>query len=91
MSGGDGQSVICNPVYTNDVLSTVGSPLTSVTTTPGRFWQGDSARTRLTVRNNNNDNSLTTGSADGRKFRIYLPANPSASSALHYSVKVEVI
>ncbi|STT67369.1 Uncharacterised protein [Klebsiella pneumoniae] len=88
---GDAQSVICNPLFTNDVLSVVGAPVTAVSATPGRFWQGDSARTRLTVRNNNDDNSLTTGAADGRKFRIFLPANAGASSALHYSVKIEVI
>ncbi|VTT32968.1 Uncharacterised protein [Klebsiella pneumoniae] len=88
---GDAQSVICNPLFTNDVLSVVGSPVTAVNATPGRFWQGDSARTRLTVRNNNDDNSLTTGAADGRKFRIFLPANAGASSVLHYSVKIEVI
>ncbi|STT67316.1 Uncharacterised protein [Klebsiella pneumoniae] len=88
---GDAQSVICNPLFTNDVLSVVGAPVTAVSATPGRFWQGDSARTRLTVRNNNDDNSLTTGAADGRKFRIFLPANAGASRALHYSVKIEVI
>lgn len=88
---GDAQSVVCAPLFTNDVLSVVGSPVTAVNATPGRFWQGDSARTRLTVRNNNDDNSLTTGASDGRKFRIFLPANAGASSVLHYSVKIEVI
>lgn len=100
---GDAQSVICTPLVTNDVLTTTSGLavvnsafatatfLKSVTAAFGRFWQGDSARTRLTVRNNNDDNSLTTGSSDGRKFRIFLPANPSASSVLHYSVKLEVL
>ncbi|STV73923.1 Uncharacterised protein [Klebsiella pneumoniae subsp. rhinoscleromatis] len=100
---GDAQSVICTPLVGNDVLTTTtGEALTdttgttsqflkSVTASLRRFWQGDSTRTRLTVRNNNDDNSLTTGSSDGRKFRIYLPANSSASSILHYTVKLEVI
>ena len=100
---GDAQSVICTPLVTNDVLTTTtglavvnssfatATFLKSVVAAFGKFWQGDSTRTRLTVRNNNDDNSLTTGSSDGRKFRIFLPVNASATSILHYSVKLEVI
>lgn len=100
---GDAQSVICTPLVTNDVLTTTtglavinssfatASFLKSVAAAFGKFWQGDSTRTRLTVRNNNDDNSLTTGSSDGRKFRIFLPINASANSILHYSVKLEVV
>ncbi|WFA41632.1 hypothetical protein LVQ68_06620 [Klebsiella pneumoniae] len=100
---GDAQSVICTPLVTNDVLTTTSglavinssfataSFLKSVAAAFGKFWQGDSTRTRLTVRNNNDDNSLTTGSSDGRKFRIFLPINASANSILHYSVKLEVV
>lgn len=46
---------------------------------------------KLSLRNNNDDNSLTTGASDGRKFRIFLPINASANSILHYSVKLEVV
>lgn len=100
---GDAQSVICTPLVTNDVLTTTAglavinssfataSFLKSVAAAFGKFWQGDSTRTRLTVRNNNDDNSLTTGASDGRKFRIFLPINASANSILHYSVKLEVV
>ncbi|HBQ1282301.1 TPA: hypothetical protein MNE07_004203 [Klebsiella pneumoniae] len=100
---GDAQSVICTPLVTNDVLTTTtglavvnssfatATFLKSVAAVFGKFWQGDSTRTRLTVRNNNDDNSLTTGSSDGRKFRIFLPVNASATSVLHYSVKLEVV
>ncbi|WLY12786.1 phage tail fiber protein [Klebsiella pneumoniae] len=100
---GDAQSVICTPLVTNDVLTTTtglavvnssfatATFLKSVAAAFGKFWQGDSTRTRLTVRNNNDDNSLTTGSSDGRKFRIFLPVNASATSVLHYSVKLEVV
>ncbi|HBR7581877.1 TPA: hypothetical protein L9375_003353 [Klebsiella pneumoniae] len=100
---GDAQSVICTPLVTNDVLTTTAglavinssfataSFLKSVASAFGKFWQGDSTRTRLTVRNNNDDNSLTTGASDGRKFRIFLPINASANSILHYSVKLEVV
>ncbi len=100
---GDAQSVICTPLVTNDVLTTTSglavinssfataSFLKSVAAAFGKFWQGDSTRTRLTVRNNNDDNSLTTGASDGRKFRIFLPINASANSILHYSVKLEVV
>lgn len=100
---GDAQSVICTPLVTNDVLTTTtglavvnssfatATCLKSVAAVFGKFWQGDSTRTRLTVRNNNDDNSLTTGSSDGRKFRIFLPVNASATSVLHYSVKLEVV
>lgn len=100
---GDAQSVICTPLVTNDVLTTTtslavinssfatASFLKSVAAAFGKFWQGDSTRTRLTVRNNNDDNSLTTGASDGRKFRIFLPVNASATSVLHYSVKLEVV
>ncbi|WP_394608983.1 phage tail fiber protein [Klebsiella pneumoniae] len=100
---GDVQSVICTPLVTNDVLTTTtglavvnssfatATFLKSVAAAFGKFWQGDSTRTRLTVRNNNDDNSLTTGSSDGRKFRIFLPVNASATSVLHYSVKLEVV
>ncbi|MEF3108668.1 phage tail fiber protein [Raoultella sp. WB_B2P2-3] len=100
---GDSTSVIATPVFSNDVVTqatgsalidTAGSTATFVKTTsnsPGRFWQGDGARTRLTVRNINDDNSLTTGDSVGRKFRIFLPANPSATSVINYSVKVEVV
>lgn len=88
---GDAQSVICTPLVTNDVLTTTtglavvnslfatATFLKSVAAAFGKFWQGDSTRTRLTVRNNNDDNSLTTGSSDGRKFRIFLPVNASAT------------
>lgn len=88
---GDAQSVICTPLVTNDVLTTTtglavvnssfatATFLKSVAAVFGKFWQGDSTRTRLTVRNNNDDNSLTTGSSDGRKFRIFLPVNASAT------------
>lgn len=100
---GDAQSVICTPLVTNDLLTTTtglavvnssfatATFLKSVAAVFGKFWQGDSTRTRLTVRNNNDDNSLTTGSSDGRKFRIFLPVNASATSVLHYSVKLEVV
>ena len=100
---GDAQSVICTPLVTNDVLTTTtglavvnssfatATFLKSVAAAFGKFWQGDSTRTRLTVRNNNDDNSLTTGSSDGRKFRVFLPVNASATSVLHYSVKLEVV
>lgn len=100
---GDAQSVICTPLVTNDVLTTTtglavvnssfatATFLKSVAAVFGKFWQGDSTRTRLTVRNNNDNNSLTTGSSDGRKFRIFLPVNASATSVLHYSVKLEVV
>lgn len=100
---GDAQSVICTPLVTNDVLTTTtglavvnssfatATFLKSVAAVFGKFWQGDSTRTRLTVRNNNDDNSLTTGPSDGRKFRIFLPVNASATSVLHYSVKLEVV
>ncbi|GAA6558932.1 hypothetical protein nublan006_02530 [Klebsiella pneumoniae] len=103
MVRGDAQSVICTPLVTNDVLTTTtglavvnsafatASFLKTVTAAFGKFWLGDSTRTRLTVRNNNDDNSLTTGSSDGRKFRIFLPVNASATSVLHYSVKLEVV
>ena len=94
---------MCVPEYSTDVMTTTTSAaltntsgttaqfVTAVTAGLPRYWQGDGTRTRLTVRNNNNDNSLTTGSSDGRKFRIYLPANASATSILHYSVEIEII
>lgn len=100
---GDAQSVMCVPEYSTDVMTTTTSAaltntsgttaqfVTAVTAGLPRYWQGDGTRTRLTVRNNNNDNALTTGSSDGRKFRIYLPANASATSILHYSVEIEII
>lgn len=100
---GDAQSVICEPSNTSDVITTTSgtalvdttgttsSFIKTITNTIGRYWRGDSTRTRLTVRNNNDTNTITTGSSDGRKFRIFLPANSSASSILHYSVTVTVL
>jgi hypothetical protein len=100
---GDAQSCVCVPVYSSDILSTTTGTavvnsagdtatfLKSVASAPGRYWQGSSTRTRLTVRNVNDDNSSTTGASDGRKFRLWLPATPGATSDLHYTVKVEVV
>lgn len=100
---GDNQSVICVPICTTDILTTttgtavvnnnfdLATFLKSVSSGIGRFWRGTSTSTRLTVRNNNTDNSLTTGASDGRKFTLYLPPNASASGVLHYTVIVEVV
>lgn len=45
----------------------------------------------LTVKNANDDNSLSYAVNSGRKIRFILPANPSAATTTPYSVEIEVL
>lgn len=71
-----------SPVQTATFLKTV-------TPTQARNFIGQNYG--LTVKNANDDNSLSYALNSGRKIRFVLPANPTATTTTPYSVEIEVL
>lgn len=71
-----------SPVQTATFLKTV-------TPTQARNFIGQNYG--LTVKNANDDNSLSYAVNSGRKIRFILPANPGATTTSPYSVEIEVL
>ncbi|HBS7582699.1 TPA: hypothetical protein MDB44_000770 [Klebsiella pneumoniae] len=71
-----------SPVQTATFLKTV-------TPTQARNFIGQNYG--LTVKNANDDNSLSYAVNSGRKIRFVLPANPTATTTTPYSVEIEVL
>lgn len=71
-----------SPVQTATFLKTV-------TTTQARNFIGQNYG--LTVKNANDDNSISYAVNSGRKIRFILPANPGATTTSPYSVEIEVL
>lgn len=63
--------------------------LKTVTPTQARNFIGQNYG--LTVKNANDDNSLSYAVNSGRKIRFVLPANPTATTTTPYSVEIEVL
>lgn len=89
MSGGadiattDGQAVtVVSPLQTATFLKTV-------TPTQARNFIGQNHG--LTVKNANDDNSISYAVNSGRKIRFVLPANAGATTTSPYSVEIEVL
>lgn len=71
-----------SPVQTATFLKTV-------TPTQARNFIGQNYG--LTVKNANDDNSISYAVNSGRKIRFVLPANPTATTTTPYSVELEVL
>lgn len=71
-----------SPVQTATFLKTV-------TPTQARNFIGQNYG--LTVKNANDDNSISYAVNSGRKIRFVLPANPTATTTTPYSVEIEVL
>lgn len=71
-----------SPVQTATFLKTV-------TPTQARNFIGQNYG--LTVKNANDDNSISYAVNSGRKIRFVLPANPGATTTTPYSVEIEVL
>lgn len=79
----EGQAVtVVSPLQTATFLKTV-------TPTQARNFIGQNYG--LTVKNANDDNSLSYAVNSGRKIRFILPANPAATTTTPYSVEIEVL
>lgn len=79
----DGQAVtVVSPLQTATFLKTV-------TPTQARNFIGQNHG--LTVKNANDDNSISYAVNSGRKIRFVLPANPGATTTSPYSVEIEVL
>lgn len=79
----DGQAVtVVSPLQTATFLKTV-------TPTQARNFIGQGHG--LTVKNANDDNSISYAVNSGRKIRFVLPANPTATTTSPYSVEIEVL
>ncbi|HBR3329509.1 TPA: hypothetical protein L9S18_004257 [Klebsiella pneumoniae] len=79
----DGKAVtVVSPLQTATFLKTV-------TPTQAINFIGQSHG--LTVKNANDDNSLSYAVNSGRKIRFVLPANPTATTTTPYSVEIEVL
>ncbi|HBR5944785.1 phage tail fiber protein [Klebsiella pneumoniae] len=74
------------------LVTTAGATATflkTVTPTQARNFIGQNYG--LTVKNANDDNSLSYAVNSGRKIRFVLPANPTATTTTPYSVEIEVL
>lgn len=74
------------------LVTTAGATATfikTVTPTQARNFIGQNYG--LTVKNANDDNSLSYAVNSGRKIRFVLPANPGATTTSPYSVEIEVL
>lgn len=74
------------------LVTTAGDTATflkTVTPTQARNFIGQNYG--LTVKNANDDNSLSYAVNSGRKIRFILPANPGATTTSPYSVEIEVL
>lgn len=74
------------------LVTTAGATATflkTVTPTQARNFIGQNYG--LTVKNANDDNSLSYAVNSGRKIRFILPANPGATTTSPYSVEIEVL
>ncbi|MER2368918.1 phage tail fiber protein [Klebsiella pneumoniae] len=79
----DGRAVtVVSPLQTATFLKTV-------TPTQARNFIGQNHG--LTVKNANDDNSISYAVNSGRKIRFVLPANPEATTTSPYSVEIEVL
>ncbi|MFW7687236.1 phage tail fiber protein [Klebsiella pneumoniae] len=79
----DGRAVtVVSPLQTATFLKTV-------TPTQARNFIGQNHD--LTVKNANDDNSISYAVNSGRKIRFVLPANPEATTTSPYSVEIEVL
>ncbi|MGQ9044989.1 phage tail fiber protein [Klebsiella pneumoniae] len=84
-----------NIATTDGLAVTVVSPLQTatflktVTPTQARDFIGQNYG--LTVKNANDDNSISYAVNSGRKIRFVLPANPTATTTTPYSVEIEVL
>ncbi|HFK3871191.1 TPA: phage tail fiber protein [Klebsiella pneumoniae] len=74
------------------LVTTAGATATflkTVTPTQARNFIGQNYG--LTVKNANDDNSISYAVNSGRKIRFILPANPTATTTTPYSVEIEVL
>lgn len=74
------------------LVTTAGATATflkTVTPTQARNFIGQNYG--LTVKNANDDNSISYAVNSGRKIRFILPANPAATTTTPYSVEIEVL
>ena len=89
MSGGANIATTDGVAVTNTSPVQTATFLKTVTPTQARNFIGQNYG--LTVKNANDDNSLSYAVNSGRKIRFILPANPGATTTTPYSVEIEVL
>lgn len=89
MSGGANIATTDGLAVTNTSPVQTATFLKTVTPTQARNFIGQNYG--LTVKNANDDNSLSYAVNSGRKIRFILPANPGATTTTPYSVEIEVL
>lgn len=89
MSGGANIATTDGLAVTNTSPVQTATFLKAVTPTQARNFIGQNYG--LTVKNANDDNSLSYAVNSGRKIRFILPANPGATTTTPYSVEIEVL
>lgn len=89
MSGGANIATTEGLAVTNTSPVQTATFLKTVTPTQARNFIGQNYG--LTVKNANDDNSLSYAVNSGRKIRFILPANPGATTTTPYSVEIEVL
>lgn len=88
-SGGANIATTDGLAVTNTSPVQTATFLKTVTPTQARNFIGQNYG--LTVKNANDDNSLSYAVNSGRKIRFILPANPGATTTTPYSVEIEVL
>ena len=89
MSGSANITTTTGTAVTNVSTGTTDTFLKTVTPTQARDFIGQNYG--LTVKNSNDDNSLSYAVNSGRKIRFVLPANTGATTTSPYSVEIEVL
>lgn len=89
MSGSANIATTTGLAVTNTSPVETATFLKTVTPTQARDFIGQNYG--LTVKNANDDNSLSYAVNSGRKIRFVLPANPGATTTSPYSVEIEVL